>query len=178
VTNSNLTNNAIYAIYAVSVNNPPTIIEAVNNWWGTTETAAIESLVYHYADDNQCPEVAFRPYAQAPVDIYDSIPTATDDDNLEAAPFRYELSQNYPNPFNAGTVIAYFLPRASTIEITVFDILGRPVRSLAAGHFQAGRHELYFDGAGDDGMELASGIYFYRLISDNVSETKKLVLLK
>ena len=86
---------------------------------------------------------------------------------------RFDLFPNYPNPFNPTTTIRYVLPRASTVTLTVFDVAGRKVATLANGRYTAGRHVVRFDGRG-----LASGIYYYRIEAGGFRQTRKMVLLK
>jgi hypothetical protein len=88
-------------------------------------------------------------------------------------PSKYDLSQNYPNPFNPLTQIAYSLPAKSAISLKVFNILGEEVATLYNGIQQAGDHVVTFDAT-----RFASGVYLYRLQSENGSITKKLILMK
>lgn len=89
-------------------------------------------------------------------------------------PGSYHLFQNYPNPFNPLTTIAYELPVASEVELTVFDLLGRKVRMPVNAWQPAGNHKIVFEGAG-----LSSGIYYYQMkIDGEAVMTRKMVLLK
>ena len=88
------------------------------------------------------------------------------------------LDQNYPNPFNATTLIKFAIPRDSYVGLAIYDLLGRRVRSLNSGNLQAGYHEIVWDGNDESGIQAASGIYFYRLDADNLTLTKKMVLIK
>ncbi len=83
------------------------------------------------------------------------------------------LDQNYPNPFNPSTVIPFGLDVDSDVKLEVFDILGRRVLTLADQRYQAGRYEIRFNATG-----LASGVYIYRLITDQKIMTKKLTLIR
>ncbi len=96
------------------------------------------------------------------------VPTAVDE--IPAAPW---LGQNYPNPFNPTTTIAYGLPKAARVELVLYDPSGRRVAVLVDQDQAAGRQEFTLR-AGD----LASGVYFYRLVAGDFRETRKLVLLK
>lgn len=100
------------------------------------------------------------------------IPSAAEADPA-ALPNAFRVAQNYPNPFNAATRIAFDLPRAADVRLSIFDIQGRLVRELQASSFAAGRHTLTFDGAG-----LASGLYFYRLTAPGFAGGGKMLLLK
>ena len=88
-------------------------------------------------------------------------------------PQRYFLGQNYPNPFNPSTAITYELPKASHVNLTVYDMLGREVSVLVNESREAGVHEVKFDGS-----ELASGVYFYRLQAGGFVQAKKLMILR
>ncbi|MDH4156844.1 MAG: T9SS type A sorting domain-containing protein, partial [candidate division Zixibacteria bacterium] len=104
--------------------------------------------------------------------------TAVDESSDNGLPSRFGLSQNYPNPFNLATVIEFGLPRKSRIELEIFNILGQLVKTLKAGPSSAGYHRVVWDGHFDDGRTAPSGIYFYRLLSDEVSLVHKMVLVK
>ena len=88
-------------------------------------------------------------------------------------PEKFNLFQNYPNPFNPTTKIEYSIPAFSHVSLKVYNSLGQVVAILFEGHQQAGRHITKFDASG-----LASGIYEYRLESDNAYLAQKLILLK
>jgi len=85
----------------------------------------------------------------------------------------YTLSQCYPNPFNPTTNITYSIPELSFVTIKVYDVLGNEIATLVNEEKPAGIYEVEFDAAG-----LPSGIYFYKLQTGNIIETKKMLLLK
>lgn len=84
----------------------------------------------------------------------------------------YNLSA-YPNPFNAGTVITYKLPKDGTVELSIYDLSGKMIEKVINKFQSAGAHQFQFNA-----VNLASGIYFYRLKTNDLSLTKKLLLLK
>jgi hypothetical protein len=92
-------------------------------------------------------------------------------------PVTYALEQNYPNPFNPSTVIRYAIPQDGIVTLKVYDITGREVVTLVNERKTAGTYEVTFDSRSSRNA-LASGIYFYKLVSGEYSQTKKLVLLK
>lgn len=94
------------------------------------------------------------------------------------APVTQHLRQNYPNPFNPVTRIDFELPRSGEVEVSVFNLLGRQVISLLSGRIKAGLHSVEWDGTDGNGRRVASGVYFYRLSTPTVSETRKMLLLK
>lgn len=88
-------------------------------------------------------------------------------------PAEYVLGQNYPNPFNPTTQIEYSIPKTGFVSLKVYNTLGQEVATLFEGIHQVGNYVATFDGA-----RLASGVYMYQLQSENVSITKKFVLMK
>jgi hypothetical protein len=95
-----------------------------------------------------------------------------------ALPDDFSLEQNYPNPFNPSTTIAFTLPTSGHVKIAIYNILGEQVAVAFDGPAEAGRSEIVWDGHDANGKLVASGIYFYRLISDNYTQTRKMTLLK
>jgi hypothetical protein len=98
--------------------------------------------------------------------------TSLDKDKIEK-PTEYSLHQNYPNPFNSTTNIEFSIPENSDVEIAVYDVLGREVRTLLNANKQAGNYSLKFDAS-----DLSGGIYFYTLKTQSNSITKKMIYLK
>ncbi len=88
-------------------------------------------------------------------------------------PSKIYLYQNYPNPFNPSTIIEFGLDKDVNVVLDVYDILGRKVRTLIDNRLGAGEYKITFDGAG-----LASGVYLYRLRTDNFTRVKKFTLIK
>ena len=93
-------------------------------------------------------------------------------------PDNYKLAQNYPNPFNPRTVIEFDLPRRSNVSITIFNLLGQQVAELVNEEIAAGSYRVSWDGNLSSGQRESSGIYFYRLVTEDFIENKKLILLK
>jgi hypothetical protein len=93
-------------------------------------------------------------------------------------PTGYTLMQNYPNPFNPMTQIAFTLPQAQKVTLSVYNILGQKVATLVDGVVVAGMHVVTWNARDSEGIELPSGVYFYRLAARSYSETRKMVLLK
>ncbi|HET9940705.1 MAG TPA: FG-GAP-like repeat-containing protein [Candidatus Eisenbacteria bacterium] len=95
------------------------------------------------------------------------------------APRVVQLHQNYPNPFNPETTIRFTLPESRKIRLTVHDAQGRLVAVLANQQIAAGRHEVPWHGKNAEGHPVASGVYFYRLATDDGAvQSKRMVLVK
>jgi ligand-binding sensor domain-containing protein len=93
--------------------------------------------------------------------------------HIKRLPSAFSLSQNFPNPFNPTTTIKYQIPELSFVTLKVFDVLGNEITKLINKEKLSGNYEVEFDATG-----LPSGIYFYRLQTENFIETKKMILLK
>ncbi|MEO8513191.1 MAG: YCF48-related protein [Ignavibacteria bacterium] len=95
------------------------------------------------------------------------------ENNGSTIPNSFRLSQNYPNPFNPTTTIEFDLPISSNVELIIFDITGREVERLVNQELRAGSYKYTFAGS-----KLSSGVYYYKMLTKNFSETKKFVLVK
>jgi hypothetical protein len=96
----------------------------------------------------------------------------------EALPDGFVLHQNYPNPFNPQTTVAFDLAHSGDVELTVFNVLGRKVKTVFDGKLLKGHHEFDWDGTNDAGTSIASGVYFYRLQTASATKGRKMLLLK
>ena len=85
---------------------------------------------------------------------------------------------NYPNPFNPSTQISFDLPVQSRVRLEVFNILGRRVVVLVEATLPAGSHEAVWDGRNAGGSAVSSGVYLYRLTTEQWTQSRKMLLLK
>ena len=93
------------------------------------------------------------------------------------------LMQNFPNPFNPETWIPYYLAEAATVTVRIYSVKGELIRSIdigkqAAGAYTHRQRAAYWDGKDDTGQSVASGVYFYQLLADDFSETRRMVVMK
>jgi len=93
-------------------------------------------------------------------------------------PSQYSLRQNYPNPFNPTTTVRYEIPTESFVTITIYDILGRQVKTLTRKEHIPGYYEIHWDSKDQSGKQVASGMYFCHLYSKDYSKIQKMVLLR
>jgi FlgD Ig-like domain len=93
-------------------------------------------------------------------------------------PTTITLQQNYPNPFNPSTTIAFDIPSKANVSMTIMNILGEIVRTLIDQPMLAGSYEVDWDGADNSGHLVSSGVYLYRLSTDNEMRTGKMMLIK
>jgi hypothetical protein len=93
-------------------------------------------------------------------------------------PSSFSLSQNHPNPFNSETAIEYSLPEETQVKIAIYNILGQKVKTLLDGKETAGHKRVIWDGENEKGKSVSSGIYFYRMETEEFVRTKKMLYLK
>lgn len=111
--------------------------------------------------------------------------TVTSVSGASELPKDFVLFQNYPNPWNPSTLINYNLPKRVNVNLEIFDILGRRVRSLVNDVQETGLHSVIWDGNNDAGLRVSSGTYFYRLTAKSIgvpnkafTQVKKMLLLR
>ncbi len=88
------------------------------------------------------------------------------------------LKGNYPNPFNPETNINFSLKERGDVQLTIFNLKGQKVRTLLNTSLSQGNHSVVWNGTSDNGSSVASGIYFYRLDTQDYSSSKKMILMK
>jgi len=91
----------------------------------------------------------------------------------ENLPFEFLLTQNYPNPFNPVTTIRFDLPKNVSVKLTIYDMLGKELEAIVNGKLNAGSYEVKWDG-----IKYPSGVYYYRLLAEEFTETRKMILVK
>ncbi|MBA4312457.1 MAG: hypothetical protein C0417_07485 [Chlorobiaceae bacterium] len=93
--------------------------------------------------------------------------------NSNNRPNNFQLYQNYPNPFNSSTTIGFSLDKKSTVTLKIFNILGQELQTLISGQQSVGEHEIFFNA-----QEFSSGVYFYRLQTEDYAASKLLIISK
>lgn len=93
--------------------------------------------------------------------------------NENGIPKDYELAQNYPNPFNPSTRITFSLPLGGFVKLALYDMNGKFIKDITSSVYSAGTHSISIDAS-----ELPSGVYLYKLLSGDFTDSKKMVLIK
>lgn len=93
-------------------------------------------------------------------------------------PNEFRLYSNYPNPFNPKTTIKYSLPKSTHVTLTVYDMLGKTIRTLLSDTQTAGTHTITWDGRDQSGLPAASGIYYYRMTAQDYQASGRMVLAR
>lgn len=106
--------------------------------------------------------------------VYSLNPVANDDPVLLPG----DCIKNYPNPFNPSTTITYQIPASGSVRLEIFNIKGQKVRTLVNDLQNAGSHSVVWNGTDQSGRLVSSGIYFYHIVTDRSTSTRKMLLLK
>ena len=143
----------------------------------------VDSLIYHQtillSDPDEPVQYYFRAMDrygnETPEAVLITIErvTAINPASETMLPSRFALDQNHPNPFNPSTIINYQLPKASEVDLSVFNLLGQKVAELFNGNKQAGFHTINWDATG-----YSSGMYFIKMQTKDFYDVKKCLLLK
>jgi hypothetical protein len=107
-----------------------------------------------------------------------TIVSVEEENETSTIPSDYVLEQNFPNPFNPETRINYSIPEAGYTKLSIYDINGLLVNTLQEGNQPAGRYTVVWNGKNNLGNKVGSGVYFYRLQSNDFVQVKKMILLK
>jgi hypothetical protein len=152
----------------VDVSDPtnPSLISTFSTIDYCADVAPRDSLVYIADADGG---LLIAQHTFAPVSI---------DNKNGAVPQSFHLDQNYPNPFNPVTTLRYDLPENSLVNITIYDMLGREVKTLINQTQNAGYKSLIWDATNDYDKPVSAGIYLYQIQAGEYISTKKMVLLK
>jgi len=131
--------------------------------------------IYTAWQDDRIPATNFDIWTN--VQDFDN-PVGFKGNNPGPIPADFILQQNFPNPFNPSTKIRYQLPAISDVEIIIFDIAGRKVKTLVSKRLSAGVYEIEWDGTNRRGEAAASGLYLYRLKTGQGVKTRKMLLIR
>ncbi len=127
--------------------------------------------VYSFKDKNPVGGTVFA-YRLKQIDI-DGTFKYSDEIEVKVLPSKYELFQNYPNPFNPTTKIKFSLPENAKVKVSVYDVLGRELKTLVNKNFEAGYHSVNFDA-----NKFTSGVYIYSIETKKFTKVRKMVLIK
>jgi len=120
------------------------------------------------------PSSCFRLFPQL---TFCTPPTSVEGD-IVGVPDEFALFQNYPNPFNPETKIVYHVAEAGHVSIGIYNIVGQKVRTLVSTEQQANSYTVQWDGKNDSGLQVPTGMYFYRLRATGFTQSKRMLLLR
>jgi hypothetical protein len=170
VVDSILITNAAFSVDTSNFVVLPFEMQEVEVTFAPTAQGQYDGLLRIASNDpaNDTVDVAVSGYGEPPVGI----------ENTPALPKTFAVSPNYPNPFNPTTKIKYQLPQTSEVRLTIYNILGQPVRTLLNSRIEAGYHNVEWDGRNEFGAQVASGIYLYHFSADSYHKVQKMILMK
>ena len=99
-------------------------------------------------------------------------------ESSDLLPDKFALRQNYPNPFNPVTTLRYDLPEDAMVNIIIYDMMGRAVKTMVNNQQNAGFKSVRWNATNDNGFPVSAGLYLYSIQADEFRQTKKMVLLK
>jgi uncharacterized lipoprotein YddW (UPF0748 family) len=120
-------------------------------------------VIFKYEDITEAQWAVIKP-------LFDGL---SDVENILSPPTEFNLEQNYPNPFNPTTNIKFSLEKSGITKLTIYDIMGREIETLINDHLSTGVHEIVFNAS-----NYSSGVYYYKLQSNNLMQVKKMILIK
>ncbi len=97
---------------------------------------------------------------------------------IAEVPTHFALHENYPNPFNPGTWISYALPEAAQMTLTIYNILGQPIKVMCNDHQSAGMHRVFWNGLDERNQTVPSGLYFYKMKTGKFEAIRKMTLMR
>lgn len=149
-------------------------LNAENNWWGDESGPYNELLNPNGIGNEVYGEVDFIPWSTESF-----FPTSSIEDNDQLSINNSILKQNYPNPFNPTTTIDFSLQNDSKIELSIYNIKGQKVKTIADNLFDKGNHSVIWNGIDESGISICSGVYLYRLsVNGKIEAVRKCLLLK
>ncbi len=129
-------------------------------------------------DGNGTDDIAYVDNSTGEIKVlYNNLLTGINDKN-ELSFCKTQLMDNYPNPFNPETKITYSLAKEGNTELTIYNIKGQKVKTLMNDHVDAGEHSVIWNGKDQNGADVSSGVYFYRVKTADGVQNRKMLLLK
>ncbi len=154
-------NNAYFHVFNLAASE----LDAEYNYWG--DICVEEAWFYGLVD--------YIPWTDSGhTEVYTECPNSVPDGDGGKA----FVTHNFPNPFNPSTAIQYALGRSGPVSLSIYDLRGRLVRTLVNEEQAAGDYTVVWQGRDDEGRQLGSGVYFYRIDAPGISERRKMVMLK
>jgi hypothetical protein len=150
------------------------------SFWSSTEYGSNDA--WHRGLDHDYSEISRRAYGK---DSGFSVRCVRDDTEIVTIlnqnltiPQSFALHQNYPNPFNPTTTLKYDLPEDAMVNITIYDLMGRSIKSLVNSNQSAGYRSIQWNATNNLGEPVSAGMYIYMIQAGEFRQTRKMVLLK
>jgi plastocyanin len=155
-----------------------TVTSDAKTSWNSGSIGPGESFIYRFNNPGFYPYHCENYPSMTGTIVVEATSDVRDETGSRERPSAFTLSQNHPNPFNPTTEIEFTLAKSSFVTLLIYDILGRSVTTLISEQLTPGYKSVVWDGRDEQGNQVASGIYFYRVTADDYSLTRKMVLVK
>lgn len=137
-----------------------------------------DSFQYYFKLTDQTGITAYHPN-NAPTDFFTfTFSPSSVEGGDSSNPEIFQLAQNFPNPFNPGTKINFELKVSSKTSLTIYNTLGQKIKLLENKSLPVGQHKYFWNGTDENGRQVVSGVYFYRLAAGKFSQVKKMIVIK
>ena len=147
------------------------------NWFPEAKESYMANRDQHVAALRDSVENAVAVYVPGSATPLITPSTGTSVDDLDETPNGFKLQQNYPNPFNPTTTISFNLPKAVDVKLTVYNLLGQRVAVLINNEIRtAGEHSVQWNGSDASGNVVSSGVYVYRLETEDFVKSRSMLL--
>ena len=151
----------------------------------STEPAVVFTTIDSFYVDIEVEDVGAYEYWVTAVDLSglesdpsNSVSAVLSADEALGLPTEFALNQNYPNPFNPSTQIQYALPEETRVVISIYDLMGRKVRTLVNDVQDAGYRSVMWNATNDMGRLVSAGVYIYSIQAGDFIQNRKMVLMK
>jgi hypothetical protein len=170
--------------YAVMISTTDTQVSSFTNVFNETlsSTDWVEKIVDLSDYHGETIYVAFRHYNVTDMfymkldDVW--VGSGTSETDISITPAITKLNSNYPNPFNPETTISFSVSNDGPVNIDIYNIKGQKVKSLVNDNFKSGNYQIVWKGQDDNGRQVGSGMYFYKMKSGKYTATRKMILMK
>jgi plastocyanin len=155
-----------------------TVTSDAKTLWDSGPFGPGRSFIYRFNDPGSYPYHCENYPSMTGTIVVETPSDVRDETGGRERPSAFTLSQNHPNPFNPTTEIEFTLAKSSFVTLRIYDILGREVRTLISEQLSPGYKSVIWDGRNQEGDQVSSGVYFYRIEAGGFSQARKMLLLK
>ena len=150
------------------------------NWYDIGQTGYPEfvTIITGDFDGDLDTDLFLSQYGEPLFVLYNPSNELNINESMQNIVTEYNIHQNYPNPFNPTTSVRYDLPEDAMVNITIYDMMGRIVKTLVNGSQTAGYRTIQWDATNNEGQSVSAGLYLYTIEAGQFRQTKKMVLLK
>lgn len=144
--------------------------------FGIGAATRVDSIIINWPSGKK--QILLNKEANQRITVLESAGDAVDEKQNDNTPITFRLAQNYPNPFNPATTIEYDIPENTFVTLSIYDSYGHHVKTLVREMKQRGSHSVTWNGKNEQNVPVASGLYLYRIVTENFKSAGKMTLLR